>query len=306
MSTTYGPSAIDPAEWTCMGIYYQGHSEAMHEAYAYDVADLFDNLGFDLWVFDATSDGTINPRINVHANGGCASCGSHYAHGVVFRRGTDEYIAVGHICGQDFGLPTLASKNRKKAEKEAKRIKNWKAGEDFAHEHELVPIFALVDDLWADQLNAVQSMLGQLHKKGELSEKQVAYLRLIQKWHEERKVKEAEKVADKEPVPISENRITITGTVISTRWDDTDFGSVCKMLVEDDRGFRVWGNRPGSLEAKETGNYEEWGQPIYSENAEKGSRVKFNARVEQSAKDEYFGFYKRPTKAEFIELEEAS
>lgn len=66
MATTYGPSAIDPAEWTCMGIFYQGHSMVMHDAYALDLADLYDNLGFDFWNFDSSTEGRINSRITIH------------------------------------------------------------------------------------------------------------------------------------------------------------------------------------------------------------------------------------------------
>jgi hypothetical protein len=284
--TTYGPSSIDPSEWTCMGVFYQGHSQAMHDAYGQDLADLCDNLDFAFWVFTGSSDGEINPKINQHRNGGCASCGSHFAHGAIFRRGTDEYVSVGHVCGSElFGLSDLETKKRRKNEKKAKVIANHNEGETFAHEHGLVPIFALVDDLYGDQASAVQSMLAQLHKKGYLSEKQVNYLKLIQKWHEERVAKQAEKKAEQTAVPVTTDRIEISGTVISTKWVEDDFGGRLKMLVEDDRNFRVWGSVPMSLD-----------------NVDSGDRVKFTARVEQSKKDESFGFYSRPTQAKKEEV----
>jgi len=49
-------------------------------------------------------------------------------------------------------------------------------------------------------------------------------------------------------------------------------------LVQDDRGFKVWG----------------------TSQADKGDRVTFMARVEVSQDDPKFGFYKRPTKVQIL------
>lgn len=56
-------------------------------------------------------------------------------------------------------------------------------------------------------------------------------------------------------------------------------GSTYKMLVQDDRGFKVWGTVPGSIAA------------------DKGDEIKFVANVEASDDDPKFGFFKRPRKA---------
>lgn len=50
----------------------------------------------------------------------------------------------------------------------------------------------------------------------------------------------------KQAVP--EGRVEIEGEVISTRVETGAYGTKVKMLVEDDRGFRVWGNAPHDLE----------------------------------------------------------
>lgn len=84
------------------------------------------------------------------------------------------------------------------------------------------------------------------------------------------------------PAPVVEGRIVIEGRVLSTKWVDNDFGGCVKMLVLDDRGFKVYGTRPGSL------------------SVEKGDRVRFTATVKASRDDEAFGFYSRPTKAEVL------
>ena len=53
--------------------------------------------------------------------------------------------------------------------------------------------------------------------------------------------------------------------------------------------FRVWGSVPASLE-----------------DAERESRITFTATVTASDRDAKFGFFKRPTKAQVIEIAEAA
>lgn len=91
----------------------------------------------------------------------------------------------------------------------------------------------------------------------------------------------------KQPVPAG--RVEVTGTVISTRQEWSQYGTQCKALVEDDRGFRVWGNLPSG---------------IYR--AEKGDRITFVAALTASRDDEFFGFWKRPTKAAYVGEQEAA
>ena len=80
-------------------------------------------------------------------------------------------------------------------------------------------------------------------------------------------------------VPESKARQTICGIVLAIKSVDTDYGTTEKMLVGDDRGFRVWGSVPSKAY---------W--------VDKGARVIFNASLSKSNKDESFGFFKRPTK----------
>ena len=89
--------------------------------------------------------------------------------------------------------------------------------------------------------------------------------------------------------PVVEGRIEVRGKVVSTKSEPNPFafGTVYKMLVLDDRGFKVWGTIPSKI--FEVGI---------------GDRVAFTANVEASRKDECFGFYKRPAKP--VILEEAA
>ena len=80
-----------------------------------------------------------------------------------------------------------------------------------------------------------------------------------------------------------EGRVVITGTVLAFKRQESMYGDVLKMLVQDDRGFRVWGSVPVSLD-----------------DAERESRITFTATVTASDKDAKFGFFKRPAKAAVI------
>jgi hypothetical protein len=80
-----------------------------------------------------------------------------------------------------------------------------------------------------------------------------------------------------------EGRVVITGTVLAFKVQESMYGDVLKMLVQDDRGFRVWGSVPSSLD-----------------DAERESRITFTATVTASDKDAKFGFFKRPAKAAVI------
>ena len=82
-------------------------------------------------------------------------------------------------------------------------------------------------------------------------------------------------------------KIEISGIVLTTKWQESMYGSTLKMLVQDDRGFKVWGSVPSKLENV------------------KGRSVSFSATIQPSEDDEKFGFFKRPTKAKFNEAEAA-
>ena len=84
------------------------------------------------------------------------------------------------------------------------------------------------------------------------------------------------------PVPETDERIVIEGTVKSIAEKANDFGIRWVFTVEDDRGFRVWGTIPKSIDPSI------------------GDRVRFTAKVERSSDDETFGFIKRPTKPEIL------
>lgn len=88
---------------------------------------------------------------------------------------------------------------------------------------------------------------------------------------------------------VPEGRVVITGECLTFKWQESLYGNVEKMLVQDDRGFRVWGSVPASLSE-----------------AERGDRITFTATVTASDKDAKFGFFKRPTKAALLSEKQAA
>src|SRR5215472_11263665 len=111
---------------------------------------------------------------------------------------------------------------------------------------------------FARVLNYIRAMFREVAFKAE-EEKKAAR-------QAERKARDAAR-AD---LPAFEGRVTITGTVLSTKLQESQFGSTWKMLVENESGWKVWGSIPSGI------------------NPEKGDIVSFTAKVEKSPSDPKF------------------
>ena len=104
------------------------------------------------------------------------------------------------------------------------------------------------------------------------------------------------------PVPVTDKRIRIEGIITTVRNVDTDWGTTTKIRVETDEGWACWGTLPKDCEAgspwNEDGSWKD--DDEIEEEAGRGDRIAFTARIEASADDDKFGFYTRPTKGEII------
>ena len=142
------------------------------------------------------------------------------------------------------------------------------------------------------------AMCAQLDEWGHLTEKQEAAVRKIMADRKERAEKrDAEREAERAAAAdCPEGRIVLTGVVISTDLRENAFGTAWKMLFKSDDGFKLWGTIPSSLF-----NWfdEDWRNHVGGDKMP-GKRVTFTATVTPSADDEKFGFFKRPTKAEWV------
>ena len=162
-----------------------------------------------------------------------------------------------------------AKKQKKREEREAKRkeILNQKI-ENFYQDN--ASIKYAFD--WANNTPGLpQQLMSNLTMWGNLTDKQIE---LICKLYHE-----AQTIRTKCPT----GKLTVEGTVKSFKTVQGFHGFVLKMIVESNEGFRVFGTVPGNFEGLEVGD-----------------KVRFVANIEPSKDDEYFGFYSRPSKAEYI------
>ena len=93
--------------------------------------------------------------------------------------------------------------------------------------------------------------------------------------------------AEAQPIPEAEGRMQIQGEVVAAKWKSGDYGDTLKIIVKHVDGWKLWGSVPSGLGTT-------------NESRLIGSTVRFHARVERSKDDSTFGFYSRPTKAEFV------
>lgn len=140
---------------------------------------------------------------------------------------------------------------------------------------------------------------------GKLSEKQCeAVLKCIDGQAERQAKWDAKQKAERAAAESIENgKQQITGEILSIKTRDGFYGLEIKMIVKDDRGFKVWGTVPSKLlEAanEATIDSEDWNDKHYLQWL-KGKQVSFSANVESSEEDIKFGFYKRPTKVSLTE-----
>lgn len=121
----------------------------------------------------------------------------------------------------------------------------------------------------------------------DLSPRQIEAVVKAMKETDERLAQRAEEQKTEVTAPCPNGKHEVIGEVLTKKLQEGYYGNTLKMLVKDDKGFKVWVTLPSSLSG-----------------VQKGDRVKFTATLEQSRNDETFGFGKRPTKA--VVLEEAT
>jgi hypothetical protein len=131
----------------------------------------------------------------------------------------------------------------------------------------------------------------RLVKWGSISDKAASYLgsllERIEKAPEiaaEKAAAKAAEMADAKPVPVVEGRVVIKGEVLKVREQEGFYGLQIKMLVKASDGWKCWGSVPSSI----------------ADSVERGSVVEFNAALQRSDDDQFFGFFSRPSKAKVI------
>ncbi len=279
------PSVAEYGEYIYLATFYFG---VMSEMFADCFAVLCEE---DPMIWEAAKAKYASFEGNFESKGTCDHCGAHFLWGTCYlHEPSGELVHVGHTCaGKSFDYPSRAAALKDKASRKLAQLRKydrlrtarneefWKTNPIF---RETLPAALETDHYISRDLKA------SFAKWGGLSDKQVSLAFKIEADVAKKAAEAAAEAANprtKEPVPSTDERITITGKLISYKWQSGYYGDTLKMLVEDDRGFRLWGTFPSSLE-----------------NAERGDRVTFCAAVERSRDDKFFGFTKRPTKGKVL------
>lgn len=236
----------------------------------------------------------VDPDSRHQQRGTCDHCGTFFKFGAVFENSaTGEVAVVGHICA----VRTL---NLKASDYEYKRLQRLaKAAKSKLRADASMAALApnrravLLDefDYWKGRHPIITDMHAKFRKWGSLSVRQWA---LAKKLVAECREKQAELDAERaNATPVETGKaVTIEGVVVGTKWvrGYTHYSDdILKLIVRDDRGFKVYGSCPKAL---------------YNYDGAKGHRVRFIAGVEASDDDQFFGFYKRPRKVEILDEQE--
>ena len=288
MSTTrtdiHSPSNIIPAdyeyvacEWLrdrdCTG--FEGDRDALENHYA------------------ATGAGFSDHKHNAHH---CHVCGSvNLIYSIVyFHAKSNVYIRVGADCAYKLGLGGTAQINAfKKAVREYAEVYAGKQkAQRILAEKGLSALWdiAMATDRkgFAYEENTISDIVGKLVRYGSVSDRAVSFAESLLGKIGKRAEIAAQRAAEQEAAaPCPAGRVTVTGMVLSTKVQEGDWGSVFKMLVRDDSGFKVWCTVPGG------------------ENLDRGNRVTFTVTVSPSNDDPKFGFGSRPCKLTVINVEAA-
>ncbi len=174
-----------------------------------------------------------------------------------------------------------AAKAAEKAAEEAAEAAAWAATVEANPE---------LADLATARYADAKEFMGDMRDRfaaGTMTDKQVAAAVERIRRDRQRAADHAQLVASGVTAPTG--RVVITGTVTATWTKETDFGVQFKMRITSDEGWTVAGTVPSKLD----GTLEEM----------RGRRVTLTATVEPSRDDRTHGWYSRPTKAVWIDVE---
>lgn len=279
------PSALDPKDYIWVGY--------TDECWDYDAeVDHGHFQHYESWLdgFDPVAE---SHRMNLRHPGGCDSCGANPLRyrGWYLHSATGEVIVLGTDCAKkmefDCQASLLAAKDKIRQEESARlkaKVAAW-----IAESPENTEAAEFMDTVYEAKVqhDFVLDVRSKLYQYGSLSERQVAAILRVKNTP----VREPEVIV---PIPdeLFDGRVQITGEIVSSKWKQTQFGDTLKMVVVDERGFKVWGTQPECLQVEDK-------EGDYTRPAGKGDKITFMAKLDRS-NDVNFAFFKRPTKAEVL------
>ena len=298
------PSAegFDPQDYTLFGVYSlvkeikvvdgialvlgNGFTESFHwepSPFAIDTEAL-ESHG---WSTDIITNANGDERDSVHARQ-CAHCGQRLQYGALLTNDREKsLIVIGEQClWNRFQDVTAEQFHQLREDTKAKAA----ATRSLERKNTVLKDNPELAKAYDSTNSFVQDVMRRFDRKGEITERQLdAVLKVLKRDAEraERQAqwdKEAESAAD-----APTGKVTITGEIISTKWQDSAYGSTHKMIVKSDDGWKLWVTVPSSV-------YDPSDQSLPIT----GKRVTLTATVTPSNDDPKFAFGKRPSKAVLV------
>jgi hypothetical protein len=271
------PTNFKPQDYDVLdhfGMVKMGEGEDW-ETYGEDAIDAYDD-----------ADTSANPHSDLNQ---CDLCGQRFVHGAVLTHKDGDVISVGGICMSGIaGIPALSDGQKLNAAKRALRKR-----ERFGKLRQLIRSNPGLNAALKTDHYISKDLRASANEWGNLSEKQVDLAFKIQK-----DVSNTTPEAPAGPVPVTDKRIRIQGTILGTKVQDTAYGQTEKMLFSMDLGdgtaCKLWGTLPQAVSDHQWAIQNETGEWPNT----KGLTLSFMAKVQPSNDDENFGFINRPTKVE--------
>lgn len=212
----------------------------------------------------------------------CIHCGNGTVRWItaVRHKPTNEVVVFGAVCTKRLGFEDRhafkLAQLQARADARKVRFTIWTEREAFVNARpELRAAIAQIDNPEHAKNFFAQDVLRRLDQYGSLSDKQVnAVIASLA-----RDVEQAKQTADQvaeEKGPAPSGRVQVTGTVLSTKLQENDFGVTLKMLVKLENNSKVWVSVPSK------------------EVVDRGDVITFVATFEVSRDDASFAFGKRP------------
>jgi hypothetical protein len=297
------PSAINPLEYQFVACSYRPKS------------------GDGLVDFSLMADERIRLREHMKKTGGkyaghdhggnCHVCGAWFIdHAIYYHGDTNSYLNIGFDCADKMDIgEARAFRNFRTARKNAFELRSGKmkaeatlkeAGLDRAWElfttlagddgnDHTVPNHAMVEGLsqrlryqTVNNLYTVFDLVRKLIKYGNLSEKQVNFLKLLVDKIDNVRAIQAKWDADADAAaPAPEGRVEFAGTILSLKDQESYYGFTLKATIKTDAGWRIFVTLPSSAHELNVGD-----------------RIALRANVTPSDDDPKFAFGKRPHQLE--------
>lgn len=243
--------------------------------------------------------------------GRCGTCGQRgltYI-ALMLHKTTGEFMVVGSTCidstfqaardGLDVKQAAAA-----KARKEAKLLAGFNAA--VAAEPVLAAAVAKLEELsalegfeWRKNEHTLQDIVKKCRKYGNgLSEGQTAFVAKLLTWIDEGIARAAEWAAKRAAenaaaIDAPTGRVVVTGEIVAAKDYDNGYGSVLKITVLADEGYRVWCSIPADLKYNDEDMYATAKDVV-------GKRIQVTVTLTPSEKDPKFAFGKVPKKASFV------